>query len=86
MITQSHRALLWVKMDLHIPGNKRHLIKIVKRISQLLVNIVMKVLSLGYRIRSQANISRSSRVNGNLGLVSMIFNFKLHKTGNEGLV
>ena len=86
MITASNKVRSWVKMDPHILGNKRHLIKIVKKISQLPVNIVMKVLSLGYRIRSQANISRSSRVNGNLVLVSMIFNFKLHKTGNEGLV
>ena len=86
MIIASNKVRSWVKMDPHILGNKRHLIKIVKRISQLLVNIAMRVLSLGYRIRSQANISRSSRVNGNLVLANMIFNSKLHKTGNEGLV
>lgn len=86
VIIASFKAQSLVKMDLHIPGNKKLLIKIVKRISQLLVNIAMKVLSLGYRIRSHANTNRNLRVSGNLALVSMIFNSKLHKTGNVGLV
>ena len=86
VITASNKVRSWVKMDPHILGNKRHLIKIVKKISQLLVNITMKAPSLGFRTRSHASISRNSRVNGNLVLVSMIFNSKLHKTGNEGLV
>ena len=63
-------------------GRNRLLIKIVKKIYQVQVNIVMRVRCLGYLILLRANINKISKVDSSLALANTILNIRLHRTGN----